>query len=436
MFSTLDLATGYWQLAMSPEDQSKTAFTTPLGLYEFTVMPIGCCNGPATFQRVMERVLSGLLGTSTGPVTRVFFDDIAVASGSTSSSVSQLAVVFDRLRSANLKLKLRKCVFLRPQAKFLGVDVSGEGIHTSPSKTTAVADWPQPKDAANVRSFLGLATYYRRFVPRFAHIAAPVHALTAKGAKFHWSPACQAAFRRLKDRLTTAPVLDYPDFSPSAEPFVLDIDASACGMGAVLSQRQKDGDRVIAYGSKLFSKAQRNYSVTKQELLAVVFFTNHFRHYLLGVQFTIRTDNQALKSLAEPTARKARWLETLVENTFTIVQRPGRQHSNADALSRQTADVFAARSSPPSSVSSVSAATLAASVYAADHASSVSVPPPDPAPYVPVSFPTLPAHTPAELRAAQLLDTDIATPSRVLCCSMIFVIANYQDSARGVPLPE
>ena len=412
VFSTLDLATGYWQLAMSPEDQSKTAFTTPLGLYEFTVMPMGCCNGPATFQRVMERVLSGLLGTSTGPVTRVFFDDIAVASGSTSSSVSQLAVVFDRLRSANLKLKLRKCVFLRPQAKFLGVDVSGEGIHTSPSKTTAVADWPQPKDAADVRSFLGLATYYRRFVPRFAHIAAPLHALTAKGAKFHWSPACQAAFRRLKDRLTTAPVLGYPDFSPSAEPFVLDTDASACGMGAVLSQRQKDGDRVIAYGSKLFSKAQRNYSVTEQKLLAVVFFTNHFRHYLLGVPFTIRTDHQALKwlkSLPEPTGRKARWLETLAEYTFTIVHRPGRQHSNADALSRRAADVLAARSSPPSPVSSVSAATLATPVCAAEHASPVSVPPPDPTPSVPVSFPSLPAHTPAELRAAQLLDPDIAT---------------------------
>ena len=423
VFSTLDLATGYWQLAMADDDQCKTAFTTPIGLYEFTVMPMGCCNGPATFQRVMERVLAGLLTGTHTPITRVFFDDIGVATDAMSTSLSQLAVVFDRLRSANLKLKLRKCVFLQKHAKFLGVDVSAQGIHTSESKIKAIRDWPNPKDVSEVRSFLGLATYYRRFIRNFAHIVAPLTALTKKGITFRWSPACAAAFRTLKNRMTEAPVLAYPDFSPTAAPFILDTDASACGMGAVLSQQQ-DGDvRPIAFGSKTFNKAQRHYSVTERELLAIVSFITHFRHYLLGKPFTVRTDHQALKwlrSLSEPTGRKARWLETLAEFDFMVEHRPGRQHANADALSRRAEDLLTSRSLSPCAaeaadaapvaavcVSVVSAATApdAASGDATDAATAAT--PPAALPAAVSSF-WLPARSSASLRDAQLSDPDLA----------------------------
>ena len=431
VFSTLDLATGYWQLAMAEGDQCKTAFTTPLGLYEFTVMPMGCCNGPATFQRVMERVLSGLLQGTCSPITRVFFDDIGVATDAVSTSLSQLAVVFDRLRSANLKLKLRKCVFLQSQAKFLGVDVSAQGIHTSESKIQAIRDWPQPKDVSAVRSFLGLATYYRRFISGFAQVVSPLTALTAKGATFRWSPACATAFRILKDRLSSAPILAYPDFSSSAAPFILDTDASACGMGAVLSQQQDGIVRPIAYGSKLFNKAQCHYSVTERELLAVVYFVTHFRHYLMGKKFTVRTDHMALKwlrSLAEPTGRKARWLETLAEFDFHVDHRPGRQHANADALSRRAADLLTSRSTTPCAAEAADAAPVAAvrvsvvcTAAAAEAADSAA-----PSAALPSAACSswLPCRSSDSLREAQLSDPDLA-----------IVLSWYDDATSTITAP-
>ena len=337
LFSTLDLATGYWQLAMDPTDKPKTAFTTPLGLYEFNVLPMGCCNGPATFQRVMDRLFGDLTHASDGPVTRVFFDDMAVASSSVSSSLSRLSTVFSRLRANNLKLRLSKCVFLSRRTKFLGVDVSARGIHTSESKIAALKKWSPPKSVSEVREFLGFTGYYRKFVPSYANIVAPLTALMKKGVPYVWSADCDTAFRVLRETMCSAPILAFPDFRPGAASFVLDTDASASGMGAVLSQQQEGQERVIAYASKSFNKAQRNYSVTERELLAVVTFASHFRHYLLGVQFFVRTDHQALKwlhSIPEPTGRKARWLETLADFRYVILHRPGRLHQNADTLSR------------------------------------------------------------------------------------------------------
>ena len=362
LFTTLDLASGYWQISLDEHDSCKSAFTCPLGLYEFTVLPMGVSNGPATFQRVMERVLRDVLLSSSSPLCRVFFDDILVASSSLSDHVDMLRQVFERLRKAGLKLKLPKCRFLKQNTEFLGFSVSGHGVATCADKVAKVRDWPTPSCVKEVQQFLGLAGYYRRFIKGFSKIAAPLHGLTHADSSFLWTPACAAAFRSLKSRLIAAPVLAYPDFSEQGGTFILDTDASKVGIGAVLSQVQEGVERVIAFGSQVLTKAQRNYSTYDRELLAVVTFASLYRCYLLGNTFTLRTDHQALRSLfssKEPTGRRARWIEYLAEFQYDIVHRPGRIHTNADALSRlpcvsspldqvaDAVDVSAEDSSPP-----------------------------------------------------------------------------------------
>jgi len=411
-FTTLDMATGYWQIAMDATDQEKTAFTTPLGLYEFTVLPMGCCNGPATFQRLMQHVLADIIAASN-PVCRVFFDDIGIGSSGIGHGLRGLASVFRQLRKYNLRLKLSKCAFLQTRTKFLGVDISGTGIHTSAAKVDAIVSWPTPTSAKDVRSFLGLAGYYRRFVPRFAHVSAPLTALTAKKTPFVWTPACSAAFRILKERLAGAPVLALPDYSATAAPFVLDTDASSFGMGAALSQRQEGEDRVICFGSILFNKAQRNYSATERELLAFVHFSRVFRYYLVGHPFTVRTDHAALKwlmTLKEPTGRRARWLEQLAELDFTVEHRPGRQHVNADALSRRAAAVVSNRSASSTAAPIPSSVTTVPSASPAVEAQPLSDIPSQSPMLFGVSLleswmPRLPA---AELLAAQKVDPEIS----------------------------
>ena len=340
LFSTFDLISGYWQLELDEEDRCKSAFSTPMGLFQFNVLPMGVCNGPATFQRAMERVLNELLTTSKAPICRVFFDDVAVASSSTDDHFAMLRQVFSKLRTAHLKLKLSKCHFLRDKVDFLGFRVSKEGVSTCEDKVNAVKDWPVPRNASETKQFLGLASYYRKFVKNFSKVASPLHAVTAKNNKFEWNKSCQASFRLLKERLVNAPILAYPNLSEDAEPFVLDTDASNYGMGAVLSQRQDGKERVIAYASKILSKTQRNYHTYDRELLACATFIDHFRCYLIGKPFKLRTDHDALTSLlksSEPKGRRARWLEKLTDYDFEIIHRPGKAHQNADALSRLVA---------------------------------------------------------------------------------------------------
>ena len=337
LFTTLDLASGYWQIALDESDRCKSAFACPLGLYEFTVLPMGVSNGPATFQRVMERVLGDLLLSSSSPICRCFFDDILVATSSVSDHVAMLKQVFLRLREAGLKLKLPKCRFLREETEFLGFSISGSGVATCQDKIAKVRDWPTPTNMREVQQFLGLASYYRRFIKGFSGIAAPLHALTKHDTAFSWTKACAAAFRFLKNRLISAPILAYPDFSKDSGMFILDADASQVGMGAVLSQRQGDVERVIGYASQVLTKSQRNYSTYERELLAVVTFAQQFRCYLLGKPFLLRSDHQAIRSLMsskEPAGRRARWIEQLSEYQYSVEHRPGRLHTNADALSR------------------------------------------------------------------------------------------------------
>ena len=216
----------------------------------------------------------------------------------------------------------------------MGHVITEAGVATSKDKTQAIENWPVPRNVTEVRSFLGLCSYYRRFVPSFASLADPLHKLTKKGNSFKWTEDCQRSFDSLRRALTSPPILANPDFS---KPFILDCDASDQSIGAVLSQKVDGIERVCAYASRTLSKSERKYCVTRKELLAVVHFVKHFRHYLYGRQFLVRTDHSSLRWLMQfknPQNQLARWLEILSEFDFQIQHRPGRQHSNADALSR------------------------------------------------------------------------------------------------------
>ena len=234
-FSTLDLASGYWQVPVHPASREKTAFITHQGLYEFQVMPFGLKNAPAMFQRLMQRVLHGLNPEEGPDFVSVYLDDVLVFSETLEEHLRHLHSVMDRLAAAGLKLKPSKCRFIRQEVEYLGHVLTPNGLKPNPERVTAVTNFPIPQSVREVRQFLGLASYYRRFVQGFAKIAQPLHALTQKGATFDWSTDCQNALETLKSRLVQAPVLAYPDFSKS---FVLETDASIKGLGAVLSQTQ------------------------------------------------------------------------------------------------------------------------------------------------------------------------------------------------------
>ena len=334
IFSTIDLMNGYWQVQCDPQDAEKTAFSTPHGLFQFKVMPFGVCNGVATFERLTEYILAGL----NWQICLVYLDDIIVFSPDFKTHLTRLDQVLERIGIAGLKIAPKKCNFFQEEVLFLGHIVTKDGIGTDPSKVEVVQSWPTPRNIHAVRSFLGTCSYYRRFIKGFADIAKPLHKLTEKQVKFIWTAECQNSFEILKARLTQAPILGYPE--PDCH-FILDTDASNFGIGAVLSQIQNGQERVIAYYSKALSKAERNYCVTRRELLAVVLSIKHFHHYLYGVNFTVRTDHGALSWLMKfknPEGQIARWLQLLSTYNLEIKHRAGKQHGNADGLSRRSCD--------------------------------------------------------------------------------------------------
>ena len=274
-FSTMGLRSGYYQVAIDQRDKHKTTFVTRRGTYCFNVMWFGLCNAPATFQRLMDCTMRGL----NYEVCLIYLDDIIVFSSDVASHLERLETVLARLQSTGLKEKPDKCSLLQSSVDFLGYKVSGPGIETDESKIDAVLRWPVPVMLREVRSFLGLCGYYRRFVPNFSALAAPLHAMTKKYATFCWTAECQKAFNELKHKLSNGPVLALPR---DDDTYVLDTDASDHGIGAVLSQVQNGEEKVISYASRLYSTAERRYCVTRKELLAVVFFLKQFRRYLLG----------------------------------------------------------------------------------------------------------------------------------------------------------
>ena len=330
-FSSLDLRSGYYQVPLDPESRQKTAFCTGRGLWQFKVMSFGLCNAPATFARLMDKVLAGVPREQC----LVYLDDILAHGKSFDSALGALRQVLERIRAAGLKLHPDKCRFMQREVTFLGHKVNGEGVGTMRDKVEAVRNWPVPANKRQLKSFIGLASYYRRFVKDFATIAAPLHRQLEKNRPFLWTQECQQAFQRLQEALCGSTVLAPPD--PSL-PFILDTDASNEGVGGVLSQIGPEGEKVVAYFSRSFGKAERNYCVTRRELLAVMLAVRHFKYYLCGLPFVVRTDHAALQwlmSFREPEGQIARWLEELQAYDFTIEHRAGQRHGNADALSRR-----------------------------------------------------------------------------------------------------
>ena len=292
-------------------------------------MPFGLCNAPSTFQRLMELVLAGLHWSSC----LVYLDDIIIYSRTVKEHLTRLEEVLERLQAAGMKLKPKKCRLLRRKVNYLGL-VSSGGVQTDPLKVECILSWPSPTTQKELRQFLGLASYYRRFVKGFASIAAPLNHLLEKGKPWEWTKVCEHAFSSLKKMLTTSPILAYPDFEIE---FTVDCDASGDGLGAVLSQCIGGGENVISYASRSLTKPEKKYCATRKEMLALVWAVGQFRPYLLGRPFTVRTDHSALQwlySFKEPEGQVARWLESLAEYEFTVQHRPGKKHTNADALSR------------------------------------------------------------------------------------------------------
>ncbi len=283
IFSSLDLTSGYWQFAVEPSSRKLTAFISHEGVFEFTRMPFGLCNAGATFQRAMEQMLVGI------ECAIAYIDDIMTSSIDFNTHMGDLRRVFDVLRKHKLKMKARKCVFGARETKFLGFLVSKEGIRVCPSRSDCIRNYPQPRNVRNIREFLGLASYYRKFIRGFAHIAAPLSKLTQKGIAFIWSADCEKAFRKLINRLLNPPVLRFPDFKKR---FRLSTDASNVGIGAVLFQTDEDGnEHVIAYASRGLTSAERNYNTTEKELLAIIWAIDRFRPYLYGVEFDLITNH-------------------------------------------------------------------------------------------------------------------------------------------------
>jgi hypothetical protein len=333
-FSTLDLASGYWQVEVAEEDKEKTAFVIPKGgLYEFNVMPFGLSNAPGTFQRLMDTTMEGLIWN----ILVVYLDDINIFRNTFEQHLERLQVTFNQLRQYNLKMKGSKCQFMTRKAYFLGHVISEEGIQPDSDKINRVQMFPIPKNIKELQSFLGLASYYRRFIKDFAEIAAPLHALLHKNIKFQWNDEADQAFNQLKECLTTAPIMAYPN---SKKIFILYTDASTTGLGAVLAQNDDNGrERVIAYASRALNNAEKNYAITELEGLAVVWGTKKFRHYLYGRKFELVTDHNALvwlfnTSNSDVNSRIVRWRLKLQQYQFEIKYRKGKKHTNADVLSR------------------------------------------------------------------------------------------------------
>ena len=348
MYSKLDLRSGYWNVEVEEEDKPKTAFSVGnLGFYEWNRLGFGLCNAPAQFQRLVERCMGDLHLRDC----LVFIDDILIFSKTFEEHVERLEAVFGKLAEHGLKLKPSKCELFMDSVTYLGHVVSKQGIHTDPEKVSAIKSWPVPKNVKEMRQFLSFAGYYRRFIRNYASIVEPLNALLkghctqkskskSKSKKrptvWNWSDTEQKAFDTIIEKLTSAPVLAYADYSL---PFVLHTDSSGAGLGAVLYQNQEGQDRVIAYASRGLKPSEKKYPAHKLEFLALKWaVTEKFHDYLCGSTFTVVTDNNPLTYVltsAKLDATGHRWVAALANYNFTLSYRPGKLNADADGLSRR-----------------------------------------------------------------------------------------------------
>lgn len=328
IFSKIDLRLGYHQVRIRSEDIPKTAFSTRYGLYEYTVMSFGLTNAPSLFMNLMNSVFMEYLDK----FVVVFIHDILIYSKSESEHEEHLRLVLGKLREHRLYAKFSKCEFWLKEVAFLGHVLSEGGIAVDPSKVQDVLNWRQPKSVSEVRSFLGFAGYYRRFIENFSKIARPMTQLLKKEKKYEWSPDCEASFQMLKDRLTSAPVLVLPDIHKR---FDIYCDASRLGLGCVLMQE----GRVVAYESRQLRPHEVNYPTHDLELAAVVHALKIWRHFLIGNRCEVYTDHKSLKYIftqADLNLRQRRWLELIKDYDMGVHYHPGKANVVADALSRKS----------------------------------------------------------------------------------------------------
>nr|ABA94837.1 retrotransposon protein, putative, Ty3-gypsy subclass [Oryza sativa Japonica Group] len=327
VFSKIDLRSGYHQLKIRLEDIPKNAFSTRYGLYEFTVMSFGLTNAPAFFMNLMNKIFMEYLDQ----FVVVFIDDILIYSKNEEEHAEHLRLIMEKLRNHQLFAKFSKCEFWLDRVAFLGHVISSNGVEVDPSKVEAVLAWNPPKNVSEIRSFLGLAGYYQRFIEGFSKLARPMTELLKKEKKFQWSAACEDSFQEMKKRLTTAPVLTLPDIRKDFEIFC---DASRQGLGCVLMQERK----VVAYASRQLRPHEVNYPTHDLELAAVVHALKIWRHYLIGNRCEVCTDHKSLKYIftqTELNMRQRRWLELIKDYDLGIHYHPGKANVVADALSRK-----------------------------------------------------------------------------------------------------
>lgn len=330
-YTTLDLASGYHQIPVDEESVQKTAFVTPDGHYEFLRMPFGLVNAPAIFQRTINKILGPLRFDSA----MAYLDDILIPSVTIAQGIEKLRMVLEAFRVAGMTFKLNKCRFLQTQIEYLGHEITGQGIKPGRDKIRAVSEFPTPKDVHEVRRFLGLASYFRKFIQGFAAIAKPLSELTRKNSVFAWNPEQEGAFSDLKRKLTERPVLAIYNKDAKTE---VHCDASKIGLGGILMQEQSDKSlKPVQYFSRATTKEEQNYHSYELETLAVVSTLKKFRVYLIGSKFKIITDCNSLRHTLlkrDLVPRIARWWLSIQDFDFDIEYRPGTKMSHVDALSR------------------------------------------------------------------------------------------------------
>ena len=335
VFSVLDLNSAYYQIPLTAKSRKATAFCTPFGLFEFNKLPMGISVGC----QVLSRVIDTLFGDLKQKFVCSFMDDLVVYSNSLNEHLRHLAEVFTRLERAGFTLNPDKLRLGQGEISFLGHLVSSKGVKILPERGEAIRNFPTPRNLKGVRRFLGMAGFYGRFIKHFSLIAEPLHALKRKNAKFIWGEAQRSAFERLKEALSTPPVLQIPDFSRE---FTLVCDASDVAVSAVLNQKEGEELAPIAYSSRLLSPAERRYSTHEKECLAVVWGCEKYRTYLEHKEFCLQTDNQALAWLlrhAKELGRIGRWVLRLAPFKFQVSHVSGKSNVVADCLTRQYEDL-------------------------------------------------------------------------------------------------